>query len=138
MKKRIASIALSLAMCLTLLPTAAYAEDVSEGGAFDSQPSTVNGAAVYTNEDTVDDTSADKVNVRTKDELKSALANNDVNIIYITDSFKYTDSIATVYKGNIIKNLIMDCQSYTKYRPNETTGGIFVSWRRKEELPTGA
>ena len=48
------------------------------------------------------------------------------------------ESIATVYKGNIIKNLIMDCQSYTKYRPNETTGGIFVSWRRKEELPTGA
>lgn len=32
MKKRIASIALSLAMCLTLLPTAAYAEDVSGGG----------------------------------------------------------------------------------------------------------
>ena len=28
---------------------------------------------------------------------------------------------ATVYKGNIIKNLIMDCQSYTKYRPNETS-----------------
>ena len=46
--------------------------------------------------------------------------------------------LATVYNGNIIKNLIMDCQSYTKYRPNETTGGIFVSWRRKEELPTGA
>ena len=50
----------------------------------------------------------------------------------------YKYSVATVYKGNIIKNLIMDCQSYTKYRPNETTGGIFVSWRRKEELPTGA
>ena len=50
----------------------------------------------------------------------------------------YCRRIATVYKGNIIKNLIMDCQSYTKYRPNETTGGIFVSWRRKEELPTGA
>ena len=49
-----------------------------------------------------------------------------------------TALIATVYKGNIIKNLIMDCQSYTKYRPNETTGGIFVLWRRKEELPTGA
>lgn len=48
------------------------------------------------------------------------------------------ETVATVYKGNIIKNLIMDCQSYTKYRPNETTGGIFVSWRRKEELPTGA
>ena len=52
--------------------------------------------------------------------------------------FRYNESFATVYKGNIIKNLIMDCQSYTKYRPNETTGGIFVSWRRKEELPTGA
>lgn len=49
MKKRIASIALSLAMCLTLLPTAAYAEDVSEGGAFDNQPSTSNGAAVVEN-----------------------------------------------------------------------------------------
>lgn len=52
--------------------------------------------------------------------------------------YVYAQDLATVYKGNIIKNLIMDCQSYTKYRPNETTGGIFVSWRRKEELPTGA
>lgn len=49
MKKRIASIALSLAMCLTLLPTAAYADDVSEGGAFDGQSSTGNGAAVVEN-----------------------------------------------------------------------------------------
>ena len=102
MKKRIASIALSLAMCLTLLPTAAYAENVSEGGAFDSQPSTGNGAAVYTSEDTVDDTSADNVNVSTKDELEAALANNDVNIIYITDSFKYTDSIATGEKTLVV------------------------------------
>ena len=54
------------------------------------------------------------------------------------ESIVYAYMVATVYKGNIIKNLIMDCQSYTKYRPNETTGGIFVSWRRKEELPTGA
>lgn len=72
------------------------------GGAFDSQPSTVGGAAVYTNEDTVDDTSADNVNVSTKDELKAALANNDVNIIYITDSFKYTDSIATGEKTLVV------------------------------------
>ena len=56
----------------------------------------------------------------------------------ITEHKGYDKKVATVYKGNIIKNLIMDCQSYTKYRPNETTGGIFVSWRRKEELPTGA
>lgn len=64
-----------------------------------------------------------------------------LNLCYIMYMYKGKISkklIATVYKGNIIKNLIMDCQSYTKYRPNETTGGIFVSWRRKEELPTGA
>lgn len=82
-------------------------------------------------------------------------AKQNVNAVYAVPSIKAVESIcvdiltdiamyhswgsfATVYKGNIIKNLIMDCQSYTKYRPNETTGGIFVSWRRKEELPTGA
>ena len=62
--------------------------------------------------------------------------------VLFVENIEHCDSqisyLATVYKGNIIKNLIMDCQSYTKYRPNETTGGIFVSWRRKEELPTGA
>ena len=57
---------------------------------------------------------------------------------YLVELLMDESMFATVYKGNIIKNLIMDCQSYTKYRPNETTGGIFVSWRRKEELPTGA
>ena len=46
--------------------------------------------------------------------------------------------IATVYKVNIIKNLIMDYQSYTKYCTTETTGGIFVSWQREGKLPTGA
>lgn len=61
---------------------------------------------------------------------KELILQNDISVLQL--------SLATVYKGNIIKNLIMDCQSYTKYRPNETTGGIFVSWRRKEELPTGA
>lgn len=69
-----------------------------------------------------------------------AFIDGDWQIITLERLFKnvYNESLATVYKGNIIKNLIMDCQSYTKYRPNETTGGIFVSWRRKEELPTGA
>ena len=62
-----------------------------------------------------------------------------IEIVWAESSLEFTVTrIATVYKGNIIKNLIMDCQSYTKYRPNETTGGIFVSWRRKEKLPTGA
>ena len=67
------------------------------------------------------------------------LANSTIaKLERMTDADFDGQRFATVYKGNIIKNLIMDCQSYTKYRPNETTGGIFVSWRRKEELPTGA
>ena len=65
-------------------------------------------------------------------------SNPETACMEIKSQFGDLISLATVYKGNIIKNLIMDCQSYTKYRPNETTGGIFVSWRRKEELPTGA
>ena len=79
---------------------------------------------------------------------KSITLNNRLSVIhtfmkYVAEQApEYSNiakkTIATVYKGNIIKNLIMDCQSYTKYRPNETTGGIFVPWRRKEELPTGA
>lgn len=70
----------------------------------------------------------------------SRLGRDYVSVGHYTDNYfpEHNVRFATVYKGNIIKNLIMDCQSYTKYRPNETTGGIFVSWRRKEELPTGA
>ena len=75
-----------------------------------------------------------KLDMSLKDQ-RQALVDTFINSIYLYDDKVL---IATVYKGNIIKNLIMDCQSYTKYRPNETTGGIFVSWRRKEELPTGA
>ena len=73
--------------------------------------------------------------IPTLEELKMASLYSDM---FQNDFFDPEEIIATVYKGNTIKNLIMDCQSYTKYRPNETTGGIFVSWRRKEELPTGA
>ena len=71
-------------------------------------------------------------------EILHRVLGNSVQFRYIDVRLLYVVIIATVYKGNIIKNLIMDCQSYAKYRPNETTGGIFVSWRRKEELPTGA
>lgn len=77
--------------------------------------------------------SSDLQNTKKWDGLFRLRINNHVDILICNKSY-----LATVYKGNIIKNLIMDCQSYTKYRPNETTGGIFVSWRRKEELPTGA
>lgn len=70
--------------------------------------------------------------------MKKYITDKITGISYTLVGDVYIPNLATVYKGNIIKNLIMDCQSYTKYRPNETTGGIFVSWRRKEELPTGA
>lgn len=73
--------------------------------------------------------------------LMLGIANTNSANVSLINNFEIVATsviaLATVYKGNIIKNLIMDCQSYTKYRPNETTGGIFVSWRRKEELPTG-
>lgn len=85
MKKRIASIALSLAMCLILLPTAAYAEDVSEGGAFDSQSSTGNGAAtvtgsneaVDTTKNTAVPTNEDVENLSDEDETKGATENGE-------------------------------------------------------------
>lgn len=72
----------------------------------------------------------------TSDEVKAST--ETMSLMGYDSLLLHAPMLATVYKGNIIKNLIMDCQSYTKYRPNETTGGIFVSWRRKEELPTGA
>lgn len=117
MKKRIASIALSLAMCLTLLPTAAYAEDVSEGGAFDSQSSTGNGAATVTGSNEAVDTTKNTVvytgenetttvvcKVSNSDELKNALNNNDNSIteIDITADFTYNGSIATGDKKIVV------------------------------------
>lgn len=115
MKKRIASIALSLAMCLTLLPTAAYAEDVSEGGSFDSQSSTVNGAAtvagsneavdttkntvVYTGEN---ETTTVKREVRDGNELDNALQDNSITEIDIIADFTYNGSIATGDKKIVV------------------------------------
>ena len=117
MKKRIASIALSLAMCLTLLPTAAYAEDVPEGGAFDSQSSTGDGAATVTGSNEAIDTTKNTVvytgenetttvvcKVSNSDELKNALNNNDNSIteIDITADFTYNDSIAAGDKKIVV------------------------------------
>lgn len=117
MKKRIASITLSLAMCLTLLPTAAYAEGVSEGGAFDSQSSTGNGAATVTGSNEAVDTTKNTVvytgenetttvvcKVSNSDELKNALNNNDNSIteIDITADFTYNGSIATGDKKIVV------------------------------------
>lgn len=115
MKKRIASIALSLAMCLTLLPTAAYAEDVSEGGAFDSQPSTVNGAAtvtgsneaVDTTKNTVVPTNEDVENLSDEDETKGATENGEKTWGDFADTSWYTkaDANATEYHITTAKQL---------------------------------
>ena len=117
MKKRIASIALSLAMCLTLLPTAAYAEDVSEGGAFDSQSSTGNGAATVTGSNEAVDTTKNTVvytgenetttvvrEVRSSEELDNAFQDNDNSIteIDIIADFTYNGSIATGDKKIVV------------------------------------
>ena len=115
-KKRLLSIVVSAVILLSFACTAMAAEK-SERYVGDS---TVNGSIYQTYY---------QVDAQTRTGVKK---------ISVSGVLYEKGTIATVYKGNIIKNLIMDCQSYTKYRPNETTGGIFVSWRRKEELPTGA
>lgn len=109
MKKRIASIALSLAMCLTLLPTAAYAEDVSEGGAFDSQPSTGNGAAtvagsneaVDTTKNTVVPTNEDVEDLSDEDETKGTTENGEKTWGDFADTKWYTEADADVTEYHI-------------------------------------
>ena len=109
MKKRIASIALSLAMCLTLLPTAAYAEDVSEGGAFDSQPSTGNGAAtvagsneaVGTTKNTVVPTNEDVENLSDEDETKGTTENSEKTWGDLANTSWYTEADANATEYHI-------------------------------------
>ena len=136
MKKRIASIALSLAMCLTLLPTAAYAEDVSEGGTFDSQSDTGDDVAVYANEDTVDDTNKNTavyagegtVDVSTEKELKDALKDDSITKINVTADFTYRDSIETVDKTLVVN----DGVTLTTYGYRQKISGNIVNDGRIE------
>lgn len=109
MKKRIASIALSLAMCLTLLPTAAYAEDVSEGGAFDSQPSTGDGAAtvagsneaVGTTKNMVVPTNEDVENLSDEDETKGTTENGEKTWGDFANTSWYTEADANATEYHI-------------------------------------
>lgn len=109
MKKRIASIALSLAMCLTLLPTAAYAEDVSEGGAFDSQSSTGNGAAtvagsneaVGTTKNMVVPTNEDVENLSDEDETKGTTENGEKTWGDFANTSWYTEADANATEYHI-------------------------------------
>lgn len=109
MKKRIASIALSLAMCLTLLPTAAYAEDVSEGGAFDSQPSTGDGAATVTGSNEAVDTTKNMVvptnedveNLSDEDETKGTTENGEKTWGDFANTSWYTEADANATEYHI-------------------------------------
>ena len=109
MKKRIASIALSLAMCLTLLPTAAYAEDVSEGGAFDSRSSTGNGAAtvagsneaVGTTKNMVVPTNEDVENLSDEDETKGTTENGEKTWGDFANTSWYTEADANATEYHI-------------------------------------
>ena len=47
------------------------------------------------------------------------------------------ERVATVYKGNIIKNLIMDCQSYTKYRPKRLRAVFLYHGGERRNFPRG-
>lgn len=77
MKKRIGSVLLALALCLSLLPATALAADTGGTGT--------------------------SVNVETKEEFKNALNNNDATEIHITGDIKYFDSLnssKTIYIDN--------------------------------------
>lgn len=77
MKKRIGSVLLALALCLSLLPATALAEDTGGTGT--------------------------SVNVETVEEFKNALNNNDATKIHITRDIRYSDSLnssKTIYIDN--------------------------------------
>ena len=77
MKKRIGSVLLALALCLSLLPATALAEDTGGTGT--------------------------SVNVKTVEEFKNALNNTDATKIHITGDIRYSDSLnssKTIYIDN--------------------------------------
>lgn len=77
MKKRIGSVLLALALCLSLLPATALAEDTGGTGT--------------------------SVNVETVEEFKNVLNNNDATKIHITRDIRYSDSLnssKTIYIDN--------------------------------------
>lgn len=53
---------------------------------------------------------------------------------YVPNGYVF-ERLTRAYTINLQK---LNCQPYTKYRPNETTGGIFVSWQERRNYPTGA
>ena len=73
MKKRVSSLFLALALCLMLLPTAVYAEDVS-GEAFDGQPDTSNSEVVDTSADEETDSEQTKTVIKTVEDLQAFAA----------------------------------------------------------------
>lgn len=163
MKKRIASIALSLAMCLTLLPTAAYADDVSEGGAFDGQSSTGNSEAVAGNEEgntalySGSGTESDPYQISTADEFYAfarwynktkdhgeiyAELTADINL---NEGFTFTESTENGYTGNVEPEKWTPIGSgdiFPRYSGEfdgngHTISGLYISEDKTTALTTG-
>ena len=96
MKKRIGSVLLALALCLSLLPATALAEDTGGTGT--------------------------SVNVKTVEEFKNALNNNDATKIHITGDIRYSDSL------NSSKTIYIDNgATLTLSAPNATVSGTIVN-----------
>ena len=97
---------------IPLLITAAYAEDVSEGGAFDSQSSTIGGAAVYTNEDMVGTFRINDENREDYFELMLGAGDSIAAFYYDTDGDTHIYSFSKV--------------SNTKYRDSSNSRNLTI------------
>ena len=129
MKKRIGSVLLALALCLSLLPATALAEDTGGTGT--------------------------SVNVKTVEEFKNALNNNDATKIHITGDIKYFDSLnssKTIYidngatltlsahnatvSGTIVNDGTVKVTSEKCFWKAQTTGSGTLIGREKFSSPT--
>lgn len=129
MKKRIGSVLLALALCLSLLPATALAEEADSG--------------------------TTSVNVATDQEFKDALANNDVTEIHITENITYSDSLDSSKKiyidsgatltlrgyhstvsGTIVNNGTVKVTSEKCFWKAQTTGSGTLIGREKFSSPT--
>ena len=129
MKKRIGSVLLALALCLSLLPATALAADTGGTGT--------------------------SVNVKTEEEFKNALNNNDATEIHITGDIRYFDSLnssKTIYidngatltlsaynatvSGTIVNNGTVKVTSEKCFWKAQTTGSGTLIGREKFSSPT--
>lgn len=96
MKKRIGSVLLALALCLSLLPATALADEAGGTGT--------------------------SVNVKTQDELDTALNNADVTEIYITEDMTYKDALNATKPVQVNEGVTLTLSDY-----DTTVSGTIVN-----------